>query len=183
MRTLLAHEAFQLTIERLAYQVIERHGAFEHTCVVGIQRRGAIFAAQLHQQIIKILDNPTIPFGKLDVTFHRDDYRMYEQPLVAAPTEINFLVDKKRVVLVDDVLYSGRTVRAALDALQEFGRPEQVELVALVDRRFNRALPVRADYVGITVDALNEAYVKVEWQHIHGQNRILFYDKKEDKTL
>ncbi len=167
-----------LTIERLCYQLIERHGEFENSCIVGIQLRGAVFAERLYQTLQTILPNTTIPFGKMDVTFYRDDFRMHDTPLKAHPSEMDLILTNKRVILIDDVLYSGRTTRAALDALQHYGRPSQVELLALVDRRFNRSLPIRPDYVGITVDALNEAYVKVEWQHLHGQDRILFFNHK-----
>ncbi len=167
-----------LTIERLCYQLIEQHGDFESSCIVGVQPRGAVFAERLHQTLQSILPNIDILFGKIDVTFYRDDFRMHETPLKAHTNEIPFLLTGKRVILVDDVLYSGRTTRAALDALQHYGRPAQMEFLTLVDRRFNRSLPIRPDYTGIAVDALNEAYIKVEWQHIHGQDRILFFNHK-----
>ncbi|HQU61209.1 MAG TPA: phosphoribosyltransferase family protein, partial [Saprospiraceae bacterium] len=97
-----------------------------------------------------------------------------------SPTEIDFIVEDKRVVLVDDVLYTGRTVQAALTALNHYGRPLQVELLALVDRRFNRHLPIQSDYIGVTVDALDHAYVRVEWADTDGEDRVmLFADKKE----
>ena len=96
------------------------------------------------------------------------------------PNEIDFVVANKKVLLIDDVLYTGRTISAALSALQHYGRPNTVELLVLVDRRFNRQLPVQADYVGISVDALDEAYVKVRWQEKHGENAVLLFDKKQD---
>jgi pyrimidine operon attenuation protein/uracil phosphoribosyltransferase len=120
----------------------------------------------------------SVLFGKIDPTLHRDDFRMYNRPLETHPTEMPFLVDKKRVILVDDVLYTGRTTRAALDAINNFGRPEQIELLCLADRRFNRSLPIRPDYVGITVDALNEAYLRAEWSDDMTQNKLLFYERK-----
>jgi pyrimidine operon attenuation protein / uracil phosphoribosyltransferase len=177
-RTLLEGIPLTLTIERLCYQLIERHSEFENSCIVAIQPRGTIFAERLYQTLQTILPDVKIPFGKMDVTFYRDDFRMHETPLKAHTNDMPFILTQKRVVLIDDVLYSGRTTRAALDALQHYGRPSQVEFLTLVDRRFNRSLPIRPDYVGITVDALNEAYIKVEWEHLHGQDRILFFNNK-----
>jgi pyrimidine operon attenuation protein/uracil phosphoribosyltransferase len=103
---------------------------------------------------------------------------MPEGPLAPHPNEIDFIVADKKVLLVDDVLYTGRTISAALAALQHFGRPSAVELLVLVDRRFNRHLPIQPDYFGIAVDALDEAYVRVHWQETHGNDEILFFDKK-----
>ena len=99
-------------------------------------------------------------------------------PLTPHPNEIDFIVTGKKVLLVDDVLYTGRTISAALSALQHYGRPDAVELLVLVDRRFNRHLPIQPDYFGIAVDAVDEAYVKVRWQEIHGEDEILLFDKK-----
>jgi pyrimidine operon attenuation protein/uracil phosphoribosyltransferase len=126
-----------------------------------------------------VSENISILFGKIDATMYRDDFRMHDVPLVSHASEMPFLVDKQRVILVDDVLYTGRTIRAALDALNDFGRPAQVELLCLADRRFNRSLPIRPDYVGITVDALNEAYLRAEWsENIDGVNKLLFYERR-----
>ncbi|HAD12860.1 MAG TPA: bifunctional pyr operon transcriptional regulator/uracil phosphoribosyltransferase PyrR, partial [Saprospirales bacterium] len=124
------------------------------------------------------LTGKKIEYGKLDITFYRDDFRMPSGPLAPHPNEIDFIVADKRVLLVDDVLYTGRSITAALAALQHYGRPASVELLVLVDRRFNRHLPVQPDYYGITVDALDEAYVKVRWQETHGEDEILLFDKK-----
>jgi pyrimidine operon attenuation protein / uracil phosphoribosyltransferase len=177
-RTLLEGAPFDLTIERLCYQLIENHGDFAQSCIIGVQVRGAVFAERLHQTLCAILPDTPIAFGKLDVTFHRDDYRMHAQPLQAHSTNLDFLLDGKRVILIDDVLYSGRTTRAALDALQDYGRPAQIEFLCLVDRRFNRQLPIRPDYVGMTVDAVNEAYVKVEWATSDAPDKVVFYEQK-----
>lgn len=129
--------------------------------------------AQLQQ-----LGYADLPYGKLDITFYRDDFRHRTKPLEAHPTQINFLVEGKRVILIDDVLYTGRTVQAALTALNHYGRPERVELAVMVDRRFNRHLPIQADYTGITVDALHHAYVRVEWTETHGADQILIFPEK-----
>ena len=177
-RTLLEGALLDLTIERLCYQLIENHGDFAQSCLVGVQPRGAVFAERLYRTLCAILPQQNIGFGKLDVTFHRDDYRMHTRPLEAHPTDLTFSLDGKRVILIDDVLYSGRTTRAALDALQDYGRPAQIEFLCLVDRRFNRQLPIRPDYVGMTVDALNEAYVKVEWATPDSPDKVVFYEKR-----
>ncbi len=177
-RIILEGSRLQLTLDRLCHQIIENHGDFKDTCLIGVQVRGVKFANRLHQNLLQILDLSEINYGKLDVTFYRDDFRRRDSPLVASRTEMDFLVEGKRVLLIDDVLYTGRTIRAALDALQHYGRPKNVELVSWVDRRFNRHLPIQADYVGVTVDALEEAYVKVEWKEEYDQDRVLLYPKQ-----
>lgn len=179
-RLIIGQERFALTIERLCRQLIEQHGAFDNTCLIGIQPRGVRLSGRLYQRLSAILSKDDILYGKLDITFYRDDFRTREKPLKASPTEIDFIVEDKRVVLVDDVLYTGRTVQAALTALNHYGRPRQVELLALVDRQFNRHLPIQSDYVGVRVDALDEAYVRVDWAESAGEDRVLlFVDKKE----
>ncbi len=180
-RVILSGKRFALTLDRLCHQIIENHGDFSNTCLIGVQVRGVKFANRIYQNLSQILDRTDLEYGKLDVTFYRDDFRRREDPLAASSTEIDFLVEDKNVVLIDDVLYSGRTIRAALDALQHYGRPRKVELVSLVDRRFNRHLPIQPDYLGITVDAVEEAYVKVEWEEEHGKDRILFFPKSKNE--
>ncbi|MFK8101218.1 MAG: bifunctional pyr operon transcriptional regulator/uracil phosphoribosyltransferase PyrR [Saprospiraceae bacterium] len=177
-RTILEKEQFRFTIDRLCHQLIEVYGDFEDTCLIGVQHRGVLFANRIHQRLATILKDSKIEYGKLDITFYRDDFRTRDKPLVANATELDFLVEGKRVILVDDVLYTGRTIVAALTALQHYGRPQKVELLTLVDRRFNRHLPIQADYTGLTVDALDEAYVKVEWETIDGKDRILLFSNK-----
>jgi len=177
-RTILSKDRFRLTIERLCHQLIEEYDNFENTCIIGIQPRGVFFSDRLHARLSDILSLENIEYGKLDISFYRDDFRVREKPLKTYSTEMDFLTENKRILLVDDVLYTGRTIQAAMSALQHYGRPESVELVALVDRRFNRHLPVQADYVGYTVDALDEAYVKVEWQETDKQDRILLFPQK-----
>ena len=171
-------ERFGLTIERLCQQLLEQYEHFENTCLVGIQTGGVCLGDRLHTRLKALLDVPKIEYGKLDITFYRDDFRRRQKPLAASVTEMNFLVEDKNVVLLDDVLYTGRTTQAALTALNHFGRPKSVALLVMVDRRFNRHLPIEADYVGITVDALDEAYVQVEWQEVEGEDRILLFADK-----
>ncbi len=180
-KILLNHDHFALVIERLCHQLLEDWGDFSHACIIGIQPRGALLANRIHVRLQELLDNQHIEYGKLDITFYRDDFRMAEGgPLMPHPNEIDFVVANKKVLLIDDVLYTGRTISAALSALQHYGRPNAVELLVLVDRRFNRQLPVQADYVGISVDALDEAYVKVRWQEKYGEDAVLLFDKKQD---
>ncbi len=174
-RIILSRERFALTIDRLCHQLIENHDTFDKTCLIGIQQGGVPLLNRIHKRLTSILGIPTIENGKLDITFYRDDFRRRSKPLRASVTEMNFLVEDKNVVLIDDVLYTGRSVQAALTALQHYGRPHRVELLSLVDRRFNRDLPIKADYVGIRVDALDEAYVRVEWQEVEGEDQILLF--------
>lgn len=177
-KLLLSPDRFALTIERLCCQLIEDWDNFADACVVGIQPRGVALADRIHSRLTELTGNPDIPYGKLDITFYRDDFRLHDKPLAPHPNDMDFLVAGKKVLLVDDVLYTGRTIQAAFSALQHYGRAQVVELLVLVDRRFNRQLPIQADYVGISVDALDEAYVKVHWKENHGVDEILLFDKK-----
>ncbi len=177
-RIILTQERFALTIERLCQQLIEEYDDFHDTCFVGIQTGGAVLSERLCHRIKAILNIPKIECGKLDITFYRDDFRRRDKPLTPSATKMDFLVENKNVILVDDVLYTGRTTQAALTALNHFGRPRSVELLVMVDRRFNRHIPVQPDFVGLTVDALDEAYVRVEWKEENGEDRILLFADK-----
>ncbi len=175
-KVLLSQERFQITVERLCWQLIETYDSFENTCIIGIQTKGVFLANRVEQRIRAILDVPQIDYGKLDITFYRDDFRTREKPLRAMRTEMDFIVENKKVILIDDVLYTGRTIQAALTALNHYGRPEQVELLTLVDRRFHRDLPIKADYAGLVVDGIEDAYIKVEWQEVEGEDQILLIE-------
>ena len=179
-RTLLEKEHFNLTVDRLCYQLIEEFDDFADTCIIGLQPRGIFLSDLLVSRLSHILGNRGLEYGKLDITFYRDDFRTRSKPLTASQTEMNFLVENKKVLLVDDVLYTGRTIQAALTALNHYGRPENVELVVLVDRRFNRHLPIQSDFTGITVDALDEAYVKVIWDENGKEGEVKLFASKED---
>jgi pyrimidine operon attenuation protein / uracil phosphoribosyltransferase len=179
-RILLSGKAFELTIERLCYQLIEDHEDFSEVCFIGIQPRGVLLSDRLMERMSLLFPGFQFSYGKLDITFYRDDFRTRNKPLSASVTNIDFLVENKEVILIDDVLYTGRTIHAALSAIQHFGRPANVKLLTLVDRRFNRELPVQADYVGLTVDALDDAYVKVMWKGVDEGDFIHFYPNKEN---
>ena len=176
-RPILKKERFSLTIDRMCYQLIENFDNFENVCLVGIQPRGTFLADRLMERLSKLNKKQVPQYGKLDITFYRDDYRHKEKPLKAETTEIEFLVEGKEVILVDDVLYTGRTIHAAMTAIQDFGRPDTIDLMCLVDRRFNRHFPIEPDFVGITVDSLDEAYVKVDWGS-EGNDQILIFSDK-----
>lgn len=179
-KIILEKKRFQLIIERLSQQIIENYGDFEDACIIGIQEEGVILANRIIKEIKKEKKKLDIHFGKLDITFYRDDFRTRKAPLEPSKTEMNFLVEGQRVILVDDVVYTGRTIQAALAALQHYGRPKSVELLVMIDRRFNRHLPIKADYKGFVVDALDEAYVEVEWESIHGEDKVKLFPSKKD---
>lgn len=162
MKVLMDTELLHLTLTRLSYELIENYGHFNQTAIIGVQPRGAIFAQKLHQKIEEIIGEK-VKFGKIDPTFHRDDFRRGEDILRATATELDFHIEKMNIILVDDVLFTGRTIRAALDALMSFGRPEKVELLTMIDRRFNRELPIQPDYFGLTLDTIEQVKVKLEW--------------------
>jgi len=170
-RTILKDERFALTIERLCHQLIEKYDNFENTCLIGIQEGGVFMGDRIYAGLLAILGVERLDYGKLDITFYRDDFRTRTKPLKASSTEMDFLIEGKQVILMDDVLYTGRSVHAAMTALQHYGRPKNVELMVMVDRRFNRHLPIQSDYVGMTIDSLDEAYVKVEWAE-DGKDKI-----------
>ncbi len=175
-RLILGPVKFELTLERIARHLHEQYDDFDNTAIVGIQPRGSYFAERLHERLLAHC--PTLPLGKMDITFFRDDFRTSVRPLQPDPMEMAFNTDGKRIILVDDVLYTGRTIAAALNALQSFGRPSQVELAVMVERRFQRHLPIAADYLGHTIDALTEAYVKVRWQATDGRDEVMLYPHK-----
>jgi len=179
-RLIIAEERFALTIDRLCQQLIERYDTFQDTCVVGIQQRGVMLSQPLVERLREPQPELSLLHGKLDITFYRDDFRIRDKPLRANTTEMDFLVEDRRVILIDDVLYTGRTVQAALTALNHYGRPREVELLVLVDRRFNRMLPIQANYVGVTVDAVDKAYVKVNWKDKDGHDQVLLFPDKSE---
>jgi pyrimidine operon attenuation protein/uracil phosphoribosyltransferase len=170
--TLLDGQKFQITIQRLCRQLIENHDDFSKSVLIGIQPRGIYLAKRVAEELRKILPGKTIQQGDMDITFYRDDFRRRDQ-LLPNQTKIDFIIEGKNVIMMDDVLWTGRTIRAAMDAMLDFGRPEKVELLVLVDRRYSRHLPVAADYVGIEVDSIASQKVIVSWKETDGEDRIV----------
>ncbi len=161
MKSLLNRHQISLTLKRLANQLIENHQGFENSVLIGLQPRGIFLSDALVRELQTELPALSLHYGKLDITFYRDDVR--KELHIPTETDINFSIEGKRVVLIDDVLYTGRTIRAALDALMDFGRPERVELLVLIDRRYSRQLPIQAHYVGKSIDSIISQKVKVLW--------------------
>ena len=159
-----------LTIQRLTHQLLENHLDLENTVLIGIQPRGVFFSNRIVEQLKGQLDPALIHYGKLDITFYRDDVRDRLHEL--NQTDFPFSIEGKKVVLIDDVLWTGRTIRAALDALLDFGRPAKVELCVLVDRRFTRQLPIQADYTGRQIDSMLTQKVKVYWKEKDGKDEV-----------
>ena len=176
-QVILNSKHLELTLKRLSHELIESHNDFSDTVLVGLQPRGIHVVSQLKKQLEIILGKEII-CGNLDITFFRDDFRRREKPLIPSITNIDFSLENKKVVLVDDVLYTGRTIRAGLDALLTFGRPSKVELLTFIDRRFRRDVPIQADYVGKTVDTLIMERVQVDWKEIDGIDQVVLYTKE-----
>ncbi|MEA5458654.1 bifunctional pyr operon transcriptional regulator/uracil phosphoribosyltransferase PyrR [Arcicella sp. LKC2W] len=159
-KLILSSPLLEITISRLCQELIENHQDFADTVIIGLQPRGIHFAKRVHNELERIIDRK-IPIGFLDATFYRDDFRRREL-VKANETKISFVIENKKVILIDDVLATGRMVRSALDAMTAFGRPEKVDLCVLVDRIYNRDIPINADYVGKKVNTLDSEKVLVE---------------------
>jgi len=162
-RLVIDSQLLNITIDRLCQQLIENHDNFEDSIILGLQPRGVFLAERITKKLKEILKKD-IQLGYLDVTFYRDDFRKKDAPLIASQTKVPFLIEDKKVILVDDVLYTGRTVRAAMDAMIAFGRPKKVELLVLVDRKYSRDLPIQPNYKGTQVNCLESEKVLVELQ-------------------
>lgn len=160
-RLILNAELLSITVDRLCQQLIENHSNFDNTVIIGLQSKGAVLADILADRLEE-LAKVKIQKGYLDTTFYRDDFRRRDTPAKANATKIDFLIEDKKVILVDDVLYTGRSVRAALDAMLAFGRPEKVEFLTLINRKYSRDLPIEPDYVGRDVNTIDTQVVRVE---------------------
>jgi len=154
----------ELTIQRLSRQIIENYYSSNNLVLVGIQPRGVYLSRIIHSLLKSSKNIKHLEYAEIDVTFYRDDFKL--KPLSPSPQKIdpNFSIESKKVVLIDDVLYTGRTIRAALDALQNYGRPESVELLVLVNRRFTRQLPIEPNYSGISIDSFDNQKVLIDWK-------------------
>lgn len=180
-KILLNSKEIGIILHRLACQLIENHLDFSNTVLIGIQPRGIYLAERLTHILRDEYKVENIELGYLDITFYRDDFRRSEKILEANKTKIDFVVENKKVVFIDDVLYTGRSIRAALTAIQSFGRPEEIELLVLIDRRFSRHLPIQPNYRGRQVDAINKEKVKVNWKENDGEDMIYLINQEKDK--
>ena len=171
-KVLLNAKEVQIALHRLACQLIENHDTFSNTVFIGIQPRGVYFAERIKTLLETEYKVKNIELGYLDITFYRDDFRRSDKTLEANKTKINFIVEDKNVILIDDVLYTGRSIRAALTAIQSFGRPSEIELLTFIDRRFSRHLPIQPDYRGRQVDSINDEKVKVCWEENDGKDVV-----------
>lgn len=171
MKSILTEQQVALSIKRLAHQILENHLHLENAVLIGIQPRGIYVSDRIVNELKNIQTISKIDYGKLDITFYRDDVR--KELKIANQTNIPFSIENKNVVIIDDVLWTGRTTRAALDALLDFGRPAKVELCVLIDRRFSRELPISADYVGRTIDTFPSQKVKVYWKEKDERDEVV----------
>ena len=178
-KQIVSSEQFGIMIDRLAHQLVEIHSDFSDTILVGIQPRGVEFSKRVLEKLISISNNQEICSGSLDITFFRDDFGRRDSPIEAQELDMNFSVEGKRVVLIDDVLFTGRSVRSALDALMSFGRPKEVELMVLIDRRLKRHLPIEPNYVGQTVDSILSEKVIVRWESENTKDEIILLKSEE----
>ncbi|MBT9189622.1 MULTISPECIES: bifunctional pyr operon transcriptional regulator/uracil phosphoribosyltransferase PyrR [Zobellia] len=176
-KVLLSEKEINIILHRLACQLLENHLDFKDTVLIGIQPRGIFVADRLTKILQEEYGVKEIKLGFLDITFYRDDFRRGDKTLEATKTKIDFLVEDKKVVLIDDVLYTGRSIRSALTAIQSFGRPSEIELLTLIDRRFSRHLPIQPNYRGRQVDAINDEKVKVLWKENDGEDVIYLINK------
>jgi len=178
--TLLDHKLFDLTITRLCYQLIENHNDFSDTALVGIQPRGVYLARAIKNRLDSINPKNKLDYGELDITFFRDDFRRRDTPVLANTTKIDFLVENKSVVLIDDVLFSGRTIRSAFDAILAFGRPAKIELLVLIERRFSKQVPVSPLYIGKSVDSIASQKVLVQWKKNGTPDKVILHTDKNE---
>ena len=164
-QVILNSQHFGLTLNRLCYQLIETHNDFSDTVLIGLQPRGVNVLTRLKSKLESILESEVVC----------GNFRRREAPLIPSATNIDFVIENKNVVLIDDVLYTGRTIRSGLDALLAYGRPANVELLTMIDRRFKRNLPIQANYVGKTVDTLVSERVSVEWEELEGEDKVVLF--------
>ena len=176
-RILLSQKKIEIILNRLASQLIEKFKDFDDVVLVGLQPRGIY----LLNRLVSLLENDygleKVINGKLDITFFRDDFRRFNKTLTPSSSEMELTIEGKSVVIIDDVLYTGRSIRAALTALDHYGRPNDIQLLVLIDRRFSRDLPIQPDYTGVQVDALEGDKVRVQWKDLSDEDTV-FIEKR-----
>ena len=180
-KEILDSDDINRAIRRMAHEIIEKNKGVENLCLVGIQKGGVILAGKLASQIESI-EGGKIDVGALDITFYRDDIHTKENQPIVKRTEIPFTIDNKTVVLVDDVLFTGRSIRAAMDALVDFGRPAYIQLAVLIDRG-HRELPIRADFIGKNIPTSHNEKVEVLIDSKANSNRALLINKFNNKLV
>ena len=177
LRVLLSHKKIEIILKRLASQLIEKFNDFDKVVLVGLQPRGI----HLLHRLVELLENNyglnKVIYGKLDITFFRDDFRRFDKTLSPSSSEMEVAIEGKSVVIIDDVLYTGRSIRAALTALDNYGRPKDIQLLVLIDRRFSRDLPIQPDYTGAQVDALEGDKVRVQWKEQSKEDTVFIENK------
>lgn len=173
---ILDAEAMQRSLVRIAHEIVERHKQVDGLAIVGIRTRGAVLAERLARFVGEVAGHP-VPVGILDITLYRDDLTTIAQQPVVRKTELPFKLDGRKIVLVDDVLFTGRTIRCAMDALIDFGRPQSMQLAVLIDRG-HRELPIRADYVGKNVPTSLGELVQVRVQEIDGVDEVVLEERE-----
>ena len=171
MKSILTEKQIQVTVKRLAHQVLENHLGLENTVLIGIQPRGIFLSDRIVTELRSLIPEEKVRYGKLDITFYRDDIR--RELKIANATNIPFSTENKDIILIDDVLWTGRTIRSALDAVLDFGRPARVELCVLIDRRFSREFPIQADYIGRSIDTFPSQKVFVRWKENQGTDEVV----------
>ncbi|MFH1199156.1 MAG: bifunctional pyr operon transcriptional regulator/uracil phosphoribosyltransferase PyrR [Candidatus Omnitrophota bacterium] len=172
---ILDKDGIQRALTRVAHEILEKHKGVGELCLVGIRNRG-VYLAQRLGEIIKSIEGNDVLVGTLDITLYRDDLSLVDVNPMVHKTEINFDINDKNLILVDDVLYTGRTIRAALDALIDFGRPKSIQLAVLVDRG-HRELPIRAEYVGKNIPTAQNEIVKVHLSETDGKDEVVIMEK------
>ena len=176
-RVLLSENKIDIILNRFCCQLIENHRDLSNTALIGLQPRGIYLLNKIVSLLEENFKIKKIIKGKLDTTFFRDDFRRSNKPISASSSEIDFSIEGKSIVLIDDVLYTGRTIRSALTAIDSYGRPKSIELLVLIDRRFSRHLPIQPDYLGVQVDAIDGDRVKVLWNETDLKD-IVYIEKK-----
>ena len=173
-RIILESDQFNLVIKRLCCELMENHGDFTSSVILGLQPRGIYLAGRVQATLSEHF-RVEVPRGDLDTTFYRDDFRRKESPLIPNTTRLSFNVEEKKVILIDDVLYTGRTIRSGMDAMLAFGRPARVELLVFIDRQYSRHLPIQPDYTGLKVDTIEEQRVSVKWKETDGKDQVVLH--------
>jgi len=177
MKVVLDRDDMRRTLVRIAHEIVEKTGDPEQLVLVGIHRRGALLAARLKEQLDALLERD-VPLGALDVSFYRDDLSTRAEAPVVGPTQIEFDIEGRTVVVVDDVLYTGRTVRAAIDALFDLGRAGRIQLAVMIDRG-HRELPFRPDYVGKNIPTSRREVVKVRVEELDGVDEVQIVERAD----